>query len=289
MSEIASIGHNVAPDYAATITERLEQDYAETVRGARALLDEARDLPATINSEEELRPHAVLIERMRDSTARLESFRVVEKEPHLRAEQSVDQFFFGWIEKLGRRRKTDKPGAADILQARVNDYMQAKLVEERRVRAEAERAARAEADRIALEQAEARRKAEEAAAAALRARKVENIEAHKVEAAAQEAAALAHAAELLKAAQVADDARIDQLAKPADMVRTRLEAGPMVTMRQVPVVVIEDASKLDMAALWPHLKEEHILMALKAWAKTKSHKTQMAGAVIKMVDEAVIR
>jgi hypothetical protein len=46
---------------------------------------------------------------------------------------------------------------------------------------------------------------------------------------------------------------------------------------------------LDKDLLWPFLKEEHILMALKAWAKTKSHKTPMAGAVIEMRNRGGIR
>lgn len=286
---MSEIGHNVAPDYAATITDRLEQDYAELTKGAQALLEEARLLPKEITSDAEMGPHATLIERMRDTSARIESFRVVEKEPHLRAEQAVDQFFFGWFEKLARRKKTDKPGAADILQARVNDYMQRKLDAERRARAAAEAAARAAEEALRKEREEAARKAAEAQAAAERARKAENIKAHELRAAEEAAKAAQLAAEQARAAEAAEDARIDTLAKSADMVRTRLEGGPMVTMRQVPVVVIEEVEKLDMAKLWPHLKEEHILMALKAWAKTTGYKKQMAGATIKMVDEAVVR
>lgn len=289
MNTTPSIGHNIAPDYAEDVARRLQGDYAALVDGSADLIAEARTLPPVINNDAELTPHATLIERMRDTASRIEAFRVVEKEPHLRAEQAVDQFFFGLFEKLSRRRKTDKPGVADILQARVNDYMNRKLEEERRVRAEAERKAREEADRIAREQAEARRKAEEAAAAAARARKQENVDAHEKVALEEAAKAAQLKAEQARAAQLADDARIDQLAKPADMVRTRLDNGPMVTMRQVPVVVIDDVSKLDMAALWPHLKEEAILQALKSWAKVTSHKKQMAGATIKMVDEAVVR
>lgn len=286
---MSEIGHNVAPDYAATITDRLEQDYAELTKGAQALLEEARLLPKEITSDEEMGPHATLIERMRDTSARIESFRVVEKEPHMRASQAVDQFFFGWFEKLARRAKTGKPGAADILQARVNDYMQRKLDAERRARAAAEAAARAAEEALRKEREEAARKAAEAHAAAERARKAENIKAHELRAAEEAAKAAQLAAEQARAAEAADDARIDTLAKPADMVRTRLEGGPMVTMRQVPVVVIEEVEKLDMAKLWPHLKEEHILTALKAWAKTTGYKKQMAGATIKMVDEAVVR
>lgn len=286
---MSEIGHNVAPDYAETITARLNEDYAELVKGAQALIDEARDLPKEINSDEQMGPFATLIERMRDTASRIKAFHTTEKEPHLRAGQATDQFFFSWFEKLSRRNKTDKPGAADILQARVNDYMQRKLDAERRARAAAEAAARAAEEALRKEREEAARKAQEAQAAAERARKAENIAAHEKRALEEKAKAAEAEAERMRAAQVADDARIDTLAKSADMVRTRLEGGPMVTMRQVPVVVIEDVSKLNKDLLWAHLKEEHILMALKAWAKTTSHKRQMDGATIKMVDEAVVR
>lgn len=289
MTDAAPIGHNVAPDYAEMIAERLQADYAELIKGARGLLDEARALPTHINDDYDLKAHATLIERLRDSASRLKAFHITEKEPHLRAGQAVDTFFFSWWEKLARRNAKDKPGAADILQARVNDFMNRKLAEERRVREEAAAAARAEEERIRREQAEAQRRADEAAAAAARARKAENVAAHEKQALEQAAAAEQLRAQQLAAQQISDDARIDTLAKSADMVRTRLDGGPMVTMRQVPVVLIEDVTKLNKELLWAHLKEEHVLMALKAWAKTTSHKKQMDGAVIKMVDEAVVR
>lgn len=291
ITDTAGIGHNadIAPDYAATISARLGADYAELITGARGLLEEARALPGEINSDEEMGPFATLIERMRDTTARIKAYHSSEKEPHLRAGQAVDQFFFGWYEKLSRRNKTDKAGAADVLQACVNDWMQRKLAAERAARQAAEAAARAAEEALRAAQAEAARKAAEAAAAADRARKAENIAAHERQALEEAAKAAQLASAAAQAAQVTDDARIDTLAKPADMVRTRLEAGPMVTMKQVPVVLIEDTSKLDMAKLWPFIKEEHLLMALKAWAKSTSHKRQMDGATIKMVDEAVVR
>jgi hypothetical protein len=287
---MSEIGHNVAPDYAATVTDRLEQDYAEAVRNAEAMIAEARALPAIEPDDDRtLGLHSSMIERMRDSTSRFEKYRVVEKEPHMRAAEATDGFFFGWIEKLARRKKTDKPGVADILQARVNAEMNRRLDEQRRLRAEAEAKARAAEEALRMAQAEAARKAAEAQAAADRARKQENIDAHEKRSLLEAAEAERLNAERMFAAQVTEDARIDRLAKAADMVRTRPDGSPMVTMRQVPVVVIEDETALDMAALWPHIKEEAKLQALKSWAKVTGHKKQMTGATIKMVDEAVVR
>lgn len=287
---MSEIGHNVAPDYAATVTDRLQQDYAEAVRNAEAMIDEARALPPIEPDDERtLGLHSAMIEKMRDTTSRFEKFRVVEKEPHMRAAEATDGFFFGWIEKLARRKKTDKPGVSDILQACVNAEMNRRLDEQRRLRAEAEAKARAAEEALRKAQAEAARKAAEAQAAAERARKQENIDAHAARSLAEAAEAERLNAERMFAAQVAEDARIDRLAKAADMVRTRPDGSPMVTMRQVPVVVIEDAALLNKDLLWPHIKEEHLLMALKAWAKATGHKRPMDGATIKMVDEAVVR
>lgn len=284
----AGVGHNVAPDYASTITAQLERDYAELLENAGALLAEARTLPKEINSDEEMAPQAGLIVRLRDSAARFKTFHTTEKEPHLRAGQAVDGFFFGWWEKLARRNKTDKPGAADILQARVDNWMQRKLEAERKAREEIARKAREEEARLAQEAADRARQAQEDADKAARARKPENVAALTASAEENKAAALEALSQLNKASGAADDARIDTLAKPADMVRTRLEGGPTVSMKQVPQVLIEDRTKLDMALLWPHLKDEHILMALKAYAKSTSHKTPMAGAIIRMVDETTV-
>ena len=246
-------------------------------------------MPSEINSDEEMGPFATLIERMRDTTSRIKAYHTTEKEPHLRAGQAVDQFFFGWYEKLSRRNKTDKAGAADVLQARVNDWMQRKLAAERAARQAAEAAARAAEDALRAAQQEAARKALEAAAAADRARKAENIAAHQRQALEEAAKAAQLASEQAQAAQLADDARIDTLAKPADMVRTRLDNGPMVTMKQVPVVVLEDAALVDMEALRPYFTEEAILKASKQWAKVTGYKKQMPGLTVKMVDEAVVR
>lgn len=293
MSEERTIGpdHNAAPDYAATITATLEKDYAEVAATAAALLEESRALPKVIGVEdhEALGATATMIKRMRDTTARLETFRVTEKEPHLRGEQAVDSYFFGWIEKLARRNNKAKPGAADILQARVNDVNTRKADIERRRLEEVARLAREEAARLQREEDEARRKSEESRLAAERARKPENIDQH--ERISEHHAAVANETQIdaRLAAMKANEAAAATVVKTSDLVRTRFDGGAMVTSRQVPVVEIIDRNLLSKELLWPFLKEEHILMALKAWAKTASHKTPMDGATIKLVDEAVVR
>lgn len=290
MTDTAPIGHNVSPDYAETVAVRLEQDYAELLRNAQGLLEEARHLPSEIPDGDEgvLNNFTTLIKRMRDTTARIETFRITEKEPFYRGGQAVDGFFNRIYEKLSRRNSKDRPGAADVLQARVGEFLRRKEALERAIR---ERAAREAAEASRKEQermAEERRKAEEAAAAAVRARKPENVAAHQAAArsAAEAAASMQAAAD--RAAELAEDARIDALARPADIARTRTEGGAVATLKQVPFVQISDVSRLNKELLWPHIKEEHLLMALKSWAKTRNHKVPMEGAIIEMRNDGVV-
>lgn len=285
-------GHNSsAADYAKNISDALRKDYAHEEKAVEDLIVEARALPKNIavDDEKALGDTASVIKRMRETTARLEKFRVVEKDPHFRASQAVDSLFFGWSEKLERRTNKSNPGVADILQVRINDVNQRKADIERRRREEEARIAMEEARRLqAIEDAN-RKAAAEAAAAAERARKPENVQAHEEK--AEHHAALANETQIdaRLAAMKAGQAVAATAVKTSDLVRTRFDGGAMVTSRQVPVVEIVDRDRLDMAKLWPHLKDEHVLAALKEWAKTNGHKTPMAGALIEMRDEAVIR
>jgi hypothetical protein len=273
---------NEQPDYAAEVMGRLSKDYAILLETVADVLSRLRALPPTIEDENTLSAYASIVTEGRDLRKRLEVYHDHEKSPYLRGGQGCDQFFFGAIDKLGRRNPKNPAGGLDIADARVDDFMQRKLAAERAKRA-AEAAEAARILREAEEKAAAeRRAAQEAIEAAARARKPENVEAHREAAAGHAIAAQEATAAVTVAAERAEDARIDTLASAADLTRTRLDSGALATMGQVPFVQIVDVTKLDMAALWPHLKEEHILMALKAWAKVKSHKTPMAGAVIEM-------
>jgi len=292
-------------DYAAEEVSRLSKDYAELGNSVAGVLARLRDLPKTIEDEATLDRYAVLIREGRDLTKRIEGYHDMEKQPFLRRGQGVDNFFFGLWGKVARRpgRKHDAAGGIDIADARVDDYMQRKLAAERaereRIAAEELRkaqaaAAAAEAERQKAEAA--RREAEERLAAAERARKEENAEAHRLAAEAARKAADAataaqqqHAASASYASQQAEDARIDAQAPAADLTRTRTESGAMATMGTVPYVEIADVTKLDKEALWPFLKEDHILMALKAWARTKSHRTPMDGAIIELRNKGQVR
>lgn len=285
----AVAGSNEAPDYAREVTDRMAADYAATAQTVTELLTEARGLPKEVNDDETAGLVANVIRRMRDVFGRLEAFRQKEKEPYMRGAQAVDQYFFGLEEKIEKRKKTDKDGAIDVLSARVHAHNQRKLAEERRRRDEEARIAR-EAEETARRAAEAaERESREAEEKAARARKAENVEAQQQ--AAREADERARAAREAEdaAREARRDADADARANAADMVRTRHDGGTMTTMRQVPYVEITDSMELDAKALWPFVKDEHKLMALKAWAKVTQHKKQMAGAIIEFRDDTVIR
>ncbi len=280
---------NEQPDYAAEVVSRLSKDYAELSNSVADILNRLRSLPKTIENDGQLDDYAKIIREARDLNKRLDVYHDAEKAPYLRGGQGCDHFFFGQQDKLARRNKNNPAGGIDIADARVDAYMQEKLRIEREIR---ERAAAEERRKAAEEQAKvdaARKAAEEAAAKAARARNEENIAAHRAEAEKQADIA----AEALKvaqlAAQQAEDARIETKASAADMTRTRLDSGAIGTMGTVPFVEIEDITLLDKNLLWPFLKEDHVLQALKAWAKTKSHKTPMAGAIIELRNKGQVR
>lgn len=276
-----AIGGNSGTKYAEQVVERLESDYAEMENSTVALLDEARPLAAEVTDEDVLEKVSGVVVRMRDFTKRLDETRKVEKEPFFRGGQAVDGFFNTKAERLTK--------AITVLTKYVNAYQQRKLAEKR----EADRLAREEADRLAREAREAQERAERIAEEerqrAERAR-TEHTKAEKsavAEAAEKEAAEKNVEATL--AAKQAQEAYIETLKKPSEQARSRFDEGRLVTMKQVGYVEIIDKDKLDKEKLWPFLKEEDVLKALKAYAKTVSFAKPMDGAIIEMRDDTVIR
>lgn len=284
----AVTGSNEAPDYAQSVTDAMRRDYAEVEKTVGDLLEEARALPTEVADDATMGTYAKLIKRLRDVAGRVEAFRIKEKEPYLRGGNAVDGFFNSLFAKVSRRARGDKPGAADVLQARLDDYQQRKLREEqerrRREAAEQERLAREAQAQADLE----RRQAEEARLAADRARKPETVIAKEAVADAQEATAFTAGIEAKLAEGRAEDAHIATLAKPADLVRTRV-ADALVTMAQEAYAEVVDRVLLDKAALWPFFTDQEIEKALRGWAKTTGHRKPMEGAAIGKRAKSVIR
>jgi hypothetical protein len=288
----AVIGGNLgndAPDFARLETERLEIDYAKVAETADALEAEAAPLPEEIPDADGKEIVVDLIKRIRDTSARAEALRVVEKEPHYRRGQGVDQFFFGIIDRLARRTPKNKPGLGDVLQGRLTRYDTRVLEAERaRLRLIAEEearkaaAARAEQERLA-------REAEERRLAAERARKPET-QAAKEEAAQQAEQAVSVASvETQIAERAAEDAYVGTLAKPADIMRTRTAGGTLSTVARENYAELVDATKLDVAKLWPFVSLDAKEKALKAWARNTGFTQQMDGAAIGSRPKSVVR
>lgn len=277
----AVAGHNDAPISAQSVTAAMARDYAALSQATSGLLLEAKALPEMISDEAGLGAVSAVIVKIRDKAKFANATREKEKEPYLRGGQAVDAFFKDIIDRL------DKTNT--ILGRRVNAFQQAKLAEERarreREAAEARMVAEAAARRLADQQRQ-QREAEEAAA---RARKQENIDAHLEQAADHAEMASAAAKTTTVALNEAAAAEAALNVKPAELTRSRFEEGTVVTMKQVGYVELVDSSKLDIAVLRPFIKDEHLLIALRAWAKINGYKKPMDGAIVEMRDEAVIR
>ena len=274
-------GHNAPKFSAQSVTAAMAHDYAALAEATSALLVEARALPDTVADESALQSVSAVIVKIRDKAKLANATREKEKEPYLRGGQAVDAFFKDIIDRL------DKTNA--ILGRRVNCYQQAKLAEERRRRDEEARETARVAAEAAARLAEQRRLEQDAEEAAARARKAENIAEHKD--AAEHHAELAAAASKTAAVALNEAAAAELASKqtPADMTRSRFSEGTLVTMKQIGYVEIIDVSLLDLTALRPFIKEEHLLQALRSWAKINNHKKLMPGAIVEMREEAVIR
>lgn len=274
---------------AGQVDDYLNDEYGEMRQTLQTFVDRFNEIPETIEDDDALGVASKLTKDIADFRNRVEATRVNEKEPYHRAGQAVDNFFVPMREKVGRQDRKQKPGLRDVIQHRIDAYMQRKLEAERAARrAEEERLAREAEERRRAEEA-ARRAAEEAAAAAERARKAETKAAK--EAAAEEAARLAAAAEAEKriAEAAAEDAKINAMAKPADMVRTRVAEGPTVTMAREPYAVVTDAALLDKNALWPFISLAEKEKALRAWARNNGHTATMPGASVGFRQKSVVR
>jgi len=259
-------GSNITGDVAA----RLAADYADLVADVNAAIMAAHAMPLTVEGPEDVAALSSQAVKLRDLKARAEAARVVEKEPYLRSGEAVDAFFKTWQEMLEAVRK--------MLVAPIDSYKQAQL------RAERERR-EAEAREARRREEQARKAREEAEAAARRARAPETRERHEQD---------AHFARVDEsvAAAASEQATVATMVKSSELARERFEGkerSGVVTMRKAAVVYIEDVSLLDLELLRPFFREEHLLAALKAWAKNTNYAAKMPGAVAVQRDETIIR
>jgi hypothetical protein len=273
-------GNTDVIDYAQEEMNRLQQDYGYINRSVDELLADAAKFEVV--SDDNKGAVTSLIKRIRDEAKRISGLHDLEKIPHLRRGQATDQFFFGAEDKLAKRDRKSNDGAADRLNRILTDHDTRKLAEEqerrRREAAEAARVAR-EAEEVRLK---AEREAEERRLAAERARKPET-QAAKTEVAQQ---ALQQASEARIEATVAEtkaeDAYIDTLARPADIMRTRGDDGTLSTMGTEKFAEITDRNKIDLEKLRPYFTPDMLEKALRSYANSVAYSNdssvQIAGA-----------
>lgn len=252
-------------------------EHQPTADNVTKLLAEIRDeAPAVVETDADNGIVAAFMERLRSTIKHIETNRVGEKAPYLKAERACDQYFSGMGDRLAKAR--------DILQARGDKYTARKVAEERAERNRIAAAAAKAADDARRETARLAQEAADKLAAAERARKPENVA--KLTTAAETVGAQASMAQVdeMIANSAAENANLATMAKSADIARTRHETGHMSTAKQVPVVKIVDTALLDLNTLRPFIKEDELLKALKAWAKVTGYKKEMDGAIIGMRD-----
>jgi hypothetical protein len=291
------IGDNLQNiDQAQIVADRLGLDYFESIKRLNELLEDARQLPVKVSSDDMAVSLGAVIKNLRDQDKKLEGFREAEKQPFLRGCDAVDNFFFGLRDKIARRKKGDrsvKPGAIDVLQARIDAWQDEKNAIER-ARLEAERA---EMARLAAIEAALLRKLQEEAQEAERALARARSEASKAERAAEAAEAARKRAQAQAEAEMAavqaEEARLATLVKTADITRVRgndeTGGGVMLTTRQEPYAMLVDRQLLDLNALRPFFTDAELEKALRGWAKSTGHKIQMAGAEIGFRNRGVTR
>lgn len=283
----AVMGSNAgdAPDFAKEESDRLRHDYAEIFRVSNELLEEYDTIPEVLASQQDKERCASLIKRMRDAAKRLTGFHELEKMPHYRRGQAVDQTFFGEIDKLAKRDRKANDGAADTLNNRLTDYDVKELARETARRRQAALDARKEADWVlagaehAQREADAARKRqEEAEAGAARARKPETVAARQMEVAQAKVqvdkaqnVAFERIAESAVAERQADQAYVDTMARPADVMRQRLGDGTLSGMGTEKFAEIISKADLDLEALRPHLTMEMLEKAVRGYANSHSY------------------
>lgn len=276
-------------DFAQVVTAFLEEEYRQYPEQLNQLLDGARNLPETITSIEDKDATATVVKQLRDLRAKFDAFQKKEKQPYWRGGQAVDQFFFGMMDKIARRSRENRAGAADVLLARMTDYNNRVIAAEqerrRREAAEAARVAREAQEKADQERVEA----EDARLRAERARNEERRAERAEEARAAETQASASHVEATVTTARAEEAHIATFVKPAEIVRSRGNDGTLSTVQQEKYAVMVDRAQLDKDKLWPFIPAAEIEKALRAWAKTTDYSVQMPGAEIGRRNKSVVR
>jgi hypothetical protein len=279
---IPGIGDNTQTiDFAKVEVERLKNEYGYVKESAGRLIEQAKAITVIADNDDKSKVIG-LIKLLRDEAKRSTGLHEIEKAPHFRRGQGVDQFFFGIVDRLWKRDKKGNDGEGD----RLNKLLTAYDVRQLAIEEEKRKAAALEAARIAqAAEAERLRKEQEAEAARLaaeRARKPDTTAAKAAIAAAAEEAAMAARVEQTATAAAAEEAYMATLAAPADIMRTRAADGSLATMAKEKFVEITDRNTLDLNKLRPYLPADALVTAIRKYAESVSfsndESVQIAGA-----------
>jgi len=227
----AVLGGNNPPP----LSEILQEKYEGLSGSVADLALSAEAAPREIKTDGDLDRTAVVVKDAKQMLKRIDGFRVAEKEPFLQSGRDVDSFFKLLSERVNR--------IADVLSRRADDYNRKKLAEARRRAEEEARKAREEAEA-------ARKKAAELEAAGR----------------AAQAAKQADKAEAAIDAAFAAEAKGNQSA--ADLTRVRGESGVLASTCTEWKGEIVNIDELDVKALAPFIKREHLQSALNAFVRT---------------------
>ena len=303
-------------DYAGIETDRLKEEYAGLPMTLERLAGENEAIPEVPDDETGDSVAVALggiIKRARDLRAEIENTRIVEVEPNFRRYQAGNAFFNAIKEAIqpeDKRQRRTSPGLIDRIQAKIDAHQdrkeareRARLEEERRVTEAARRAAEeaARKEREAAEKAERERREAEERASRARTEETRRLREQEAEEARQREAAAAAAAK--EAAVIAEqkiedhaDARIATLATSADVVRTRGTApeggGVLLTKGTEKIAELEDRGAITDDAklvLFEHFTDEQVGMAIRKFANSTGHRTQLPGCLIEIRRKNVTR
>jgi len=246
--ETPAIGHNQPPSDVDLICAGLAERNTDVLARKNQLLEGAGRMPETVNDEETSTKVADFVKQLNAARKAVDDARKREKQPYLDGGKAVDGFF-----KDATQALDDAKAKASAL---LNDFMRRKAEEERRRRDEEARKAREEAER-------------------------QRQEAQK---AADDEAAKQRAQE---AAQRAEQAEQQAGADTASVAKARSAHGTTASLRRQWTFDDLDPAQIDLEALRPHLSQDALAKALRAFIKAGGR--EIKGARIYEDASAVVR
>ena len=249
-----AIGHNSPPTDAEILQSSLADKHEKLLGSAAKLLDAADRIPSVIENDEGAGKVSDYIKLVMGAKKNLEAERVNEKEPYLTLGRVVDGFFKKTTYLLdGAKAKAQRP---------LDAWLRQKAAEESARR-------RAEAEKL-RQDAEA---AAEAAAA---------LERAKMQPEANKAFEQAQITE-----QAAAKVEASAMVKPAELSRSRSDAGAVASLRTVWVGELLDVGALDLETLRHHINPVDLQKAVNSFVRAGGR--ELAGVKIFERSEAVVR